>query len=144
MPWPNHFFLAYYEICSCSLTDGLNKKVLTLLLWLSKKRSLAKQLKNTLDILVFSRMEPTSRLMESRNSLCLCVNFLFIKKKKLATFSIWLGGAAVDACGVLFLIFCFSLPQVSSCLALTFSTYENLTWGSLRKYNLNSLVFVFG
>ena len=82
--------------------------------------------------------------MEGRNSLCLCVNFLFIKKKKKksATASIWLGGASVDACGVLFLIFCFSLPQVSSCLAFTLPTYENLTWGSPRKYNLNSLVFV--
>ena len=81
-------------------------------------------------------MEP---LAEIPMSLC---QLLVHLKKKSATSSICLGGVAVDACGVLFLIFCFSLPQVSSCLAFTLPTYENLTWGSLRKYNLNSLVFV--
>lgn len=75
-------------------------------------------------------MEPLADLWKAEIPYVSVSTSCLLEKKKSATFSIWLGGTAVDAYGVLFLIFCFSLPQVSSCSSFTFSTYENLTWGS--------------
>ena len=80
MPRPNHFFLACCEIYSHSLTDVLDKKLPSLLLWLSEKRLLARQLKNSLDILVFSRVGPLVDLWKAEIPyIPVSTSFFFLK-----------------------------------------------------------------
>lgn len=93
MPRPHHFFLTYCEICNCLLTDILDKKFP--LLQFSERWLLARQLKITLDILIFSRVGPLANLWRIE---ILYVSFVHFRKIP-ATSSSWLGGAAGHAYG---------------------------------------------